>query len=433
MSRKRLFLPGVILAAGATLCLLSAFIYNLPFVQDHLGWRVSELRARIKYAISPPEEAVFTPNPTVAAIVRETLTSFTPTATPIPDISSTEEIAPTAETTPTTTPTPIPDSVQLDGVTHEYQRWNNCGPANLSMGLSFWDWGGTQYIAAKYLKPNQRDKNVMPYEMAEFVNEETDLRALVRVGGDLESLKRLLAAGFPVIVEKGFEGPGFEGWMGHYELITGYDDSGATLTGQNSYYGPDEKLDWAELEQAWRHFNYVFIVTYPPEREEEVLSALGPLADEQRAVQIAADRASAEIFTFTGRARLFAWFNRGRSLEDLKDFAGAAAAFDEAFAIDAQLARSEPEIRAWRLMWYDTSPYWAYYYTGRYYDVVNLATNTLEAMSEPVLEESYYWRGLALEALGDVAGAIQDFRRALQVHPGWEPAISQLNRLGVQP
>ena len=83
------------------------------------------------------------------------------------------------------------------------------------------------------------------------------------------------------------------------------------------------------------------------------------------------------------------------------------------------------------MMWYQTAPYWAYFYTGRYYDVINLATTTLDAMSEPVLEESYYWRGLAREALGDQTGAIDDLQRSLEVHPGYEPSLFQLERLGV--
>jgi tetratricopeptide (TPR) repeat protein len=54
-------------------------------------------------------------------------------------------------------------------------------------------------------------------------------------------------------------------------------------------------------------------------------------------------------------------------------------------------------------------------------------------MSEPVLEESYYWRALAKEALGDVAGAIADYQSSLDFHPGFGPALTQLARLGVAP
>ncbi|MBM3123190.1 MAG: hypothetical protein FJZ97_13550, partial [Chloroflexi bacterium] len=135
---------------------LLVVVYNLPFVQDRVGWRVSELRARIKYALSPPEEAVFTPDPTLQAMVQTTLAALTPTATLTPASGPTS--TPTLTPTPTIEPTPIPAIVRLTGVRHEYQKWNNCGPANLSMALSFWGWPGDQRNTAAYLKPNPRDK-----------------------------------------------------------------------------------------------------------------------------------------------------------------------------------------------------------------------------------------------------------------------------------
>jgi tetratricopeptide (TPR) repeat protein len=325
----------------------------------------------------------------------------------------------------------LPPSVELSGVRHEYQKWNNCGPATLAMGLSFWDWAGDQRPVAEFTKPNPRDKNVMPSELVDFVNSQTSLRALTRDGGDLDLLKALLAAGFPVILEKGFEGYGFEGWMGHYALVTGYDDARERVTTQDSYIGDDFPFGYADLVKYWRNFNYSYIVVYPPEREAELMALLGNQADVGLADAAAAERASSEIYQLDGRDRLFAWFNRGSSLVALQDYAGAAAAYDEAFRIDAELVASDPENRPYRIMWYRTGPYKAYFYSGRYYDVINLATQTLSNMSEPVLEESYYWRGLAREAIGDVDGAIEDLRAALNMHPGFQPAIDQLQRLGV--
>lgn len=412
----------------------AALAYQTPFVQDRLGWRVAEWRARIKYAISPPEEAVFTPDPTLVAMVQATLAALTPTPTATPAASPTPTAGPTASPTPppteTPVPTPIPTAVQLSGIRHEYQKWNNCGPANLAMALSFWGWQGDQRPIAEFTKPNPRDKNVMPYELAAFIEEQTPYRVVVRTGGDLDLLKRFVAAGFPVIVEKGFEGPGFDGWMGHYEVVSGYDDTRAMFTVQDSYIMPDLPISYADLERYWRHFNYTYLVVYPPEREAEVMALLGPHADLETNRRLTAEKASAEIFALSGREQFFAWFNRGTSLVALQDYAGAAAAYDEAFRLYATL---DPEVRPWRIMWYQTGPYWAYYYTGRYYDVINLATQTLSAMSEPVLEESYYWRGLAREALGDLDGAIADWRTALQHHPGWEVALAQLERVGAAP
>src|SRR3990170_6457861 len=216
--RRRFPLPILVLLGLVACTLLAAFAYQLPFFQDRVAWRLSLLRAEIKYFFDPPEDAVFTPNATVAAMVRATMASPTPTVTSTPTAGPTA--TPTRTPTPTITPTTIPASVQLKGVRHEYQKFNNCGPATLSMGLSFWGWQGDQRDTAEILKPLQDDKNVMPYEMADYVIEQTGLGAIVRVGGDIELLKRLLAAGFPVLIEKGFEPPGKK-WMGHYGLITG--------------------------------------------------------------------------------------------------------------------------------------------------------------------------------------------------------------------
>jgi tetratricopeptide (TPR) repeat protein len=85
-------------------------------------------------------------------------------------------------------------------------------------------------------------------------------------------------------------------------------------------------------------------------------------------------------------------------------------------------------------LWYETGPYFAYYYVGRYYDVLSLATTAIDAaLDEPAIEESFYWRGMAKSALGDTSGAIVDFREALKYHPDFDPALNQLSALGATP
>jgi tetratricopeptide (TPR) repeat protein len=61
--------------------------------------------------------------------------------------------------------------------------------------------------------------------------------------------------------------------------------------------------------------------------------------------------------------------------------------------------------------------------------VINLAESTLVNVDKPVLEETYYWRGLAREALGDRAGAIEDLQRAYTLNPNSTPAGNELRRL----
>jgi tetratricopeptide (TPR) repeat protein len=118
----------------------------------------------------------------------------------------------------------------------------------------------------------------------------------------------------------------------------------------------------------------------------------------------------------------------GTSLVHLQDYAGAATAFDEAFKLYPSLVEDK---RPWRMMWYQTGPYFAYYFMGRYQDVNNLATQTIDFAANPYLEESFYWRGRAKAAIGDVEGDIADQRTAIKYHTGFAPSLEELNRLGV--
>jgi tetratricopeptide (TPR) repeat protein len=318
------------------------------------------------------------------------------------------------------------------------------------MYLSYYDWGKDQIAAGGVLRPNDKDVNVMPYELVDFVNEHTALHALWRYGGDLQTIKVLLNAGFPVMIEKSFEPYTLrnEGWMGHYNLVVGYDDEKQILTVQDSYlmsyapWGgeiPQELWDsfigfdfsYSELEQAWRSFNFVFIVVYPPEKENDVLNALGPLATDEGACRIAYDRAMQETSSLTDvRDKFFAWFNAGTSLVYLQDYGTAATAFDTAFGIYPDI---QQDSRPYRILWYETGPYEAYYYSGRYKDVINLADQTLGNMADPVLEESYYWRALSYYALGDKNRAVADLRTSLKYHPGFAPSVAMLEQYGKTP
>ena len=150
MSRKIYLLGAIVLAL-----LLAPWVYGLPFVQDRVAWRVSELRAQIKYALSPPEEAVFTPNSTLSAMVDATLAAImTPTPDALPTDVPADPTEPGPTLTPSPVPSPLPDHVFLPGIRHEYQKWNNCGPANLAMALSYWGWEGDQRPIASFAKPN---------------------------------------------------------------------------------------------------------------------------------------------------------------------------------------------------------------------------------------------------------------------------------------
>lgn len=425
--------------------LLSVLVYNLPPIHERLAWRVDNLRAEIRYYLNPPEEVVFVPQEQqdqINAIVQATLQALTPgpaeelqiTPTPVAPTATPlgPTVTPTATPTPTLTPTPIPDHMELTGIVHEYQKFNNCGPANLSMALSYWGWEGDQFATRAYLRPSYEidDKNVNPFEMVDFVKTQTDLNALWRVGGDLDLLKHLVAAGFPVIIEKGLQPPK-EYWLGHFEIISGYEDARSYFIVYDSFIGPDYgyPVSYEEIDTFWRHFNNVYVVIYPTDREDEVLAILGSQADSVENYQYAAQKALEETTQLEGREQFFAWFNRGSNLVYLEDYNAAAEAYDAAYAVYATIPEAD---RPWRILWYQFGPYQAYYYAGRYQDVINLAYTTLVNVDKPVLEETYYWRGLAREATGDREGALADLRRAADLNPRSTGAIDQLHRLGIE-
>jgi len=435
--RTRILAIASLIAAIS--CLLGVLAYNLPPLHERLAWRVDNLRAQVYYAIHPPEKVVFVPQEAreeVENLVSVTLNAPIPAATftAAPAYTSTPTMpgptfTPTGTPTPTLTPTPIPEKVILPGIVHEYQKMNNCGPATLSMLLSYWGWQGDQRDTRAYLRPNYAevdDKNVMPRELAQFIESQTALKALVRVGGDIETLKRFLAAGFPVMIEKGFQPPK-EAWMGHYAVLNGYDDARGRFISQDSYIMADFPVPYDQLTSRWwRDFNYLYLVAYPPERESEALALLGPHADPTYNYQHAARLALEETSILTGRDLFFAWFNRGTNLLALGQHSAAAEAYDQAFAVYASLPEEE---RPWRTLWYQTGPYEAYYAAGRYQDVINLANTTLSFLSKPVLEETYFWRGLAKEALGDLAGARKDWQRSVSINPTSTEAADHLRRL----
>ena len=127
----------IMLFGFALVIILGTLIFQIPAVRELADWKIAELRTRIRYALSPPEEAVFTPNATLAAMVNETLAAYTPvvvnTATSTPEetllLEPTFTLGPTF--TPRPTSTPIPEQVLLGGIRHDYQTFIHCGPATL--------------------------------------------------------------------------------------------------------------------------------------------------------------------------------------------------------------------------------------------------------------------------------------------------------------
>lgn len=312
---------------------------------------------------------------------------------------------------------PLPPTSQMTGFTHEYQGWNNCGPATLTTALTYFGWTDNQNTAANWLKPDPEDKNVSPDQMAAFANTFTDVRVLVRYGGDMALLQRLIAAEFPVIIEAGYQPEGYD-WMGHYLLVAGYDNVTETILTQDSFLGPNTIYPQAEIDYFWRHFNRVYLVLYSPERETELFTLLAEDTDAQINAAHALETARQEAAS--NSADPFAWFNMGTSYTLLGQYEEAAVAFEQ--------ARNVGEGLPWRMLWYQFGPFEAYYQTGRYTDLIELAQFNLSTTPDGghPIEETYYYAGLARDALGEQERATANLQEALFINPNFTPAAEAL-------
>lgn len=311
-------------------------------------------------------------------------------------------------------PAPIAPQVALTGITHQWQTWNNCGPSTITMNLSYYGRPETQVEAAQFLKPNQEDKNVSPDELAAYARS-LGFEAITRVDGDLDLLKQLLSNGFPVIVEFWLN-PEDNGGLGHYRLFTGYDEAGGYFVAEDSLNGSGIQAPIAEFDPFWQVFNRTYVVVYPPDQTALVHAIIGQEMIDQTMFERALATAQSEATSNPNNA--YAWFNIGTNYARLEQPQPAASAFDQARRLGLP----------YRMLWYQFDIFKVYLAVGRYQDVVDLSTATLQATGG--LEELYYYRGLALQATGQTEAAADDFRAALDYNPHFTLATEALLTLG---
>lgn len=453
---------------GITLLLLlfTLSVPAMPWVVEHWvpgqywhylpNWVVAAMGERANYVPVVSADAVANVN--AADLVAIALpTAVVPTETPLPTVEVVATAEPAAEEAPVTavpptptplppTPTPVPTAVPLpttyrltgiDGTDVEAQKFNNCGPTNLTLVLRFYGQAADQLEVASYLKPNDQDRNVSPWQISDYVNEETPLKSITRVNGTQEMIKRFVVAGFPVVIQKGYqppESPQASGWYGHYLTVFGYDDDKQVFYTLDTFLGPFAQRDvqagytiedgfpysYEYVDKYWQEFGYTFYVVYRPDQEGQVYDILGEkMLDDTQMWQDAALLAQREIEADGDNP--FVWFNLGTALTRLGEITGdpegryysnGALAFDKSFSLGLPS----------RMLWYQHRPYIAYMKTERYQDMLDLAEANLTDPGGRNVEETYYYKGHALSFLGDLNGAAAAFQQALSLNEYFYPA-----------
>ena len=405
--------------AGIGTLVLAVILLQIPAINERVAWRYEVAKTYIKNVVDPVGNVpTAIPNPTSVA----TSTPKPTTETAVPTEQAIETVA-----VPTSTLEPLPSSAFLTAPEYEQQRPNNCGPAALAMMLRMYGWNGTQFDIADVVKPVNGDRNVNPEELAFWVHNYAGwLRMDYRVGGDIETLKRLIAAQYPVIIEGTTSlNPGDTGWpdddlwAAHYLLLTGYDDATQSFTAQDPYRGPDKNIPYDQLVDEWKPFNYLYLVIYLPEEEAELQRLLASNWDPDLNRQNSL--AASEAATTEDPSDAFAWFNLGSNLVYFERYEEANVAYDKARELGL------PQ----RMFRYQFGPFIANFHAHRTDDLLALTKYALQRTD--MSEETWLWHGWALVRQGDTTGAVENWRRALSIHPGYEDALYALEFVGATP
>jgi tetratricopeptide (TPR) repeat protein len=122
----------------------------------------------------------------------------------------------------------------------------------------------------------------------------------------------------------------------------------------------------------------------------------------------------------------FAWFNLGSSYSELGEltadsrfYTAAVTAFDQARLLGLPT----------RMLWYQFQPYVAYLAGSRIDDVLTLTATILDDPGGRNVEETYFYRGQALQAQGDSQGAAFSYQRALELKPYYLDAKDALDAI----
>jgi len=411
----------ILLILIVVLIVLGVLILQIPRVNRAIYWRMKIISTYLDSLLNPVGKL---PTPIVSSqnIVMTdlpTLTSEPRTATPSPLLTPTPTMIPT----PTAVPTPLPSSAYLNPPPYDPIRdkedFNNCGPATLALALRYYSWIGDQYDIAKVIKPNRDDSNVNVEELIYYVRTQAGwLNAEYRVGGNLDTLRKYLSNGIPVIIEETVMTDRIylindDRWAGHYLLLTGYDDAARQVTTQDVLLGPNKVISYDTLEEHWQSFNHVYILVFRPEQADLVQTLMGVDAD------VIANRqnalAAAERETQMNPQNAFAWFDVGSNLVALDRYNEAAQAYDKARSIGLPL----------RMLRYQFGPFIAYFHTGRIDDLMTLTKYALGITR--VSEEAMLWRGWAFYRENDKTAALTYFRNSLDIHPGYQDALHAID------
>jgi predicted double-glycine peptidase len=299
------------------------------------------------------------------------------------------------------TPTGIPEKKILNNDYHIFQSFNNCGPASLSMALSYFGIKKSQEELAESLRPYQvdggdnDDKSVTLDEMAAKA-EEFGLVAYHRPNGNLDMLEQFVAAGIPVITRTWLHA---DEDIGHYRVMKGYDTTAKTVLQDDTFLDKNLTYTYDEFNQIWDKFNYEYLVLVPKEKKQFAESILGKNVDKKYAWEQAKQNSIKAIDE--DPENIYNHFNLSVAYYNLKDYKKSVEEYEK---VEAQLP--------FRTLWYQLEPVLAYYELGNYDKVLSISDQILNNQNR-AYSELYILRGKIFDKQGNPDAAKVEYENAL--------------------
>lgn len=310
----------------------------------------------------------------------------------------------------------IPSKELLKNNYHVYQTFNNCGPATLSMLLNYYGLAATQDDLGKQLRPFQNpqgdndDKNVFLKEIGNKA-EELGYVSYFRPNGTIDLLKEFVTNDIPVITIT---------WLnekediGHYRIITGFDDTTKFIIQDDSYQGPNKEFSYVDFTYLWQPFNYQYLVIVPKDKEEIVKQILGEEVDEEVAWKNTLDRATREA-AFSNS--FYTTFNQSVANYYLNNNVESIQLYEE---VKEELPR--------RMLWYQIEPILAYKETGDTNKALALIDEIL-SNNNKAFSELYLIRGDIYFDQGNLELAKNEYEKALLYNKNLEEAKTALAKV----
>lgn len=302
---------------------------------------------------------------------------------------------------------------------HIFQTFNNCGPAAMSMALSYYGIDKTQYELGQLLRPyqnpqgNNDDKSVTLEEIAEL-SKDYDLVPFRRPNGNIETIKLFITYDIPVITRTWLE---INDDIGHFRVIKGYDDINEQIIQDDSLQGQNLKYSYTEFLELWEHFGYEYLVLVPKDKEEIAIQILGEDYDETLAW-----KKTVQLFERELRENpndIYARFNLSVALYNIGSYEESVKEFEK---VEKQLP--------FRTLWYQIEPIEAYYELGQY-DKVFEITDRILGYHNRAFSELYLLRGRIYLKQDKPELAKEEFEKAIFYNTSMQEAVRALGSVNI--